>query len=194
MEGALSPDFTDRVMDIIYSHHRDRVNSLLSGPHARYFTPAEKRYAVTSDRRFLGPFRHTVVHGLYSGEWKQSLPIRMLKIKSCDHSIFRAYYDNPYRGTNMKYHRPPILVKKSSIKEAVRDLFKVSYGLGTEFHDIENFRNEEGFITTLSADQGSSFINVLTEGLSIDVPDTQQYSKDIWRLYSSGIAPRLFNF
>ena len=121
---ALSPDFTDVVLEILM-HHKDRVKDLRR---------RTRQGLVTSNTGFIFPFEHTVVHGLYSGEkneWFLGVS-RFLRKQSCYRAAVSSFDDS--------YHK---LARLSDVRSAVGDLFDVSYGLGTEFHGIEVFRDDD---------------------------------------------------
>ncbi|MEK6854835.1 MAG: hypothetical protein AABX73_01295 [Nanoarchaeota archaeon] len=181
MEAVLSPDFTDRVVDIL-SHHKERVSHL---------SEKTKRLIITSDERFVFPFEHTVIHSLYSGERKEGVLARQLKRASCYHSAYSCSYENSW------------LAKMPEIKLAVRDLFNVAYGLGTEFHDVENLRDETRRISCISSEQGAAFISIMAGGLKINLADRLEllheealnnYSRTIWNQYAFNKIPRLLSF
>ena len=115
MEAALSPDFTDKVMeklDVILSHLQTGVNNL---------TAKKERLILTRNKNFAPPFRHTVIQGLNSGEYLESFLIRYYKLRSCNHSGFISFSNE----VDPQY-------SVQAMTEAINDLFYVSYGLVSE--------------------------------------------------------------
>jgi hypothetical protein len=183
MSIVISPSSIDKVLQPWFAETEEK---------ARELSESEKRYAVTSDRRFVFPFSHAVVTGLYSGENLDNWLVKKIKLQSCNRSIFRSYYDNPWKYIQ---HSPAPRPKKvPHVEETVHNVFNVAYGIGHHFHDIPNLRNDENMIQAINNEQGAHFILTLATFLNIDVQDPNQLSSQIWREYSLGIIPRLFNF
>ena len=177
MEAALSADFTDKVLEkleVILSHHQDRVVHL---------TESQKRIRTTSDPSFVYPFTHAVTLGLYSGENQDNFLIKHFKLASCYHSA-DVFYSN---DKNKK-------LKMQNVKDALKDIFDVSYGLSSEFRDIENLRDSENRVKNALLETGLNCISLMADALHICVIDTYSLSNEIWYQYSKGIIPRFFKF
>ena len=162
MSVALSPNFTDNVLRKISQNHTLRLETIK---------------ARRLDKRFSLPFSESVVQGLYSGENKERAIDSHLRQNFCYRCVDLSYPQNAVR-------------EKDSARDAVLDLFQVSYGLGKEFGEIEGFR-EDRKVVLLTPEQGKTFVYSMAQGLSLDVEDLDSFSKTIWNQYASGRAPRL---
>lgn len=177
MEFSLSPDFTDRTLAKFFEHYRPGVVQLGA---------IQTRLVVSKDERFVLPFEHTVEHALYSGEF-DGIFSKILKRNSCiEMSNISFDYTSEEKG------RKDIKSKRKIAKEVVRDLFGVVFGLGRDFSTIDGFRNSDKKVVYIDSEQGSVFVNALTENLSINVVDRVRFSKSIWERYASGKRPRLY--
>ena len=175
MAITLSPNLATATLEQILMHHRGRVKSLKD-----HLSDAQRRSMVTSSEKFVFPFEHSVILGLYSGENKNGCLVRLIKIMSC----YKAIKD---------FYPADSIVRISAVREAIKDVFNVSYGLGTEFHDIPSLRDKDRKIQSISLEQGCVFIYAMVDGLSINVEDKERFAKSVWWQYASGISPALFN-
>jgi len=194
---ALSPNFTDLVLDRIIGNFKERVNRLhdiqVERDIIHHLTnESEHRLVVTSDKRFILPFERTVVHGLFFGEkfydWHFRRLNRRLRINSCKRSA-----DFSYEVSNKS------LISREFVHEVVSDLFDVSSGLGTQFYGIPEFRDGDRAIKKLLPESGKEFVYIMMDGLNV-MPDEhysggerKAFARQVWDSYASGISPRLFN-
>jgi len=180
MEAVLSPDFTDNVLNLIYSHHRARVEHLVRD---------NKRMAVLSDSRFTFPFQNTVVHGMYSGEWQEGFICRRMRRGSGYRSAQETF--GPDSEDPLLFRQFDVRVK--DVVGAIRDLFNVSYGLGSDFHGISELRDERGRIQKIPEEQGLTFVDIMVnDKLFMDEESRDVFVRDVWRGYANPMPPRFY--
>ena len=168
-EPKLSPDFTDKVMEKIFENHCK--NAFVIGAKHR-------GSGVTSGADFLLPFSYTVVHGLCSGEMRQGVISKLLRLKSC-----YALGDDVYQTRENP-------ITPEGVGSAISDLFDVSYALGKSFSRVRDFRDANRRVSYLAPERGAEFVLSMAEGFSV-CKNRGDFSGRVWANYASGFSPRL---